>query len=70
MKKEREEYVFRVYLAEALRMTSENTARINGGAYVSIKFDDIINPPKSAPEDPRSCYEIAQEIFARAKGGD
>jgi hypothetical protein len=50
-------------------MVSENTARFGGGSYLSVKYDDIIHPANPAPEDPRSCYEIAQEIFNRAKGG-
>lgn len=62
--------MLRVYLSEALRMVSENTARFgNGGSYLSVKYDDIIHPADPVPEDPRSCYEIAQEIFNRAKGG-
>lgn len=61
--------MLRVYLSEALRMVSENTARFGGGSYLSVKYDDIIHPADPVPEDPRSCYEIAQEIFNRAKGG-
>ena len=52
--------VFENYVAEGIRMISENTAR-NGGHYLSARYIDLIDP-QSVPE------ETAEQIITRMKG--
>ena len=54
---------YRIYVADCLRIISENTAKIGGGSYITAKFFDIINPK---PVDNRSGEEIAADIIKRA----
>lgn len=52
--------MFENYVAEGIRMISENTAR-NGGHYLSARYIDLIDP-KGEPE------ESAEQIITRMKG--
>ena len=54
---------YRIYVADCLRIISENTAKMCGGAYITAKFADIINPK---PADNRTGEEIASDIIKRA----
>lgn len=55
---------YNVYIAECLRMLTENTAKISGGAYLKVKYEDIINPPK---EEKRTPEEIIDKISDKLK---
>ena len=54
---------YRIYIADCLRMVTENTAKAVCGSYISAKFADIINPK---PVDDRAGEEIAADIIKRA----
>ena len=54
---------YRIYVADCLRIISENTAKMGGGSYITAKFADIINPK---PVDNRSGEEISADIIKRA----
>ena len=54
---------YRIYVADCLRMATENTAKMSQGSYTAARFYDIINPK---PEDNRSGNEIAADIIKRA----
>ena len=54
---------YRIYVADCLRIISENTAKMGGGSYITAKFADIINPK---PVDKRTGEEIAADIIKRA----
>ena len=54
---------YRIYVADCLRIISENTAKIGGGSYITAKLSDIINPK---PADNRTGEEIAADIIKRA----
>ena len=54
---------YRVYVSDALRIISENTARFGGGTFAKQRYYDVINPPKV---DERSGDEIAADIIERA----
>ena len=54
---------YRIYIADCLRILSENTAKAVCGSYISAKFSDIINPK---PVDNRTGEEIAADIIKRA----
>ena len=55
---------YRIYVADCLRIISENTAKMGGGSYITAKFSDIINPK---PVDNRTGEEIAADIIKRAE---
>ena len=54
---------YRIYIADCLRIISENTAKMSGGSYITAKFADIINPK---PVDKRTGEEIAADIIKLA----
>ena len=54
---------YRIYIADCLRIVSENTAKMGGGSYITARFSDIINPK---PVDNRNGEEIAADIIKRA----
>lgn len=62
-RREQEDKAYRIYVTDALRLISENTAASVGGKYITVRFADVIAPPKE--EDNRTCEEITAEIIAR-----
>ena len=64
-----EKEAFREYIAECARLTSENTAQICRGHYITKRWADIINPK---PQDTRTAEEIKESIKAglRRLGGE
>lgn len=62
-RREQEDKAYRIYVTDALRLVSENTASSVGGKYITARFADVIAPPKE--EDNRTCEEITAEIIAR-----
>ena len=54
---------YRIYVADCLRIISENTAKIGGGSYITAQLSDIINPK---PVENRTGEEIAADIIKRA----
>ena len=54
---------YRIYIADCLRIISENTAKMGGGSYITVKLADIINPK---PVDNRTGEEIAADIIKQA----
>lgn len=61
--KEQEDKAVKFYLAECLRVITENTAKISGGSYITAKLSDIVNPK---PVDNRTGEEIAADIIKQA----
>lgn len=61
--KEQEDKAVKIYYAECLRIITENTAKIGGGSYITVKLDDILNPK---PVDNRTGEEIAADIIKQA----
>ena len=54
---------YRIYIADCLRILSENTAKVGGGSYITAKFPDIIKPN---PVEKRTGEEIAADIIKQA----
>ena len=61
--KEQEDKAVRIYYAECLRIIAENTAKMGGGSYITVKLDDILNPKQV---ENRTGEEIAADIIKRA----
>ena len=61
-KKEQEDKAVKIYYAECLRIITENTAKMCGGSYITVKFYDIINPK---PVGNQTGEEIAADVIKR-----
>lgn len=59
IKADHENEVWRKYTARCMRMIGENTAGMVNGKFMSIEYEDIINPK---PEEKRSADEIIESI--------
>lgn len=64
MQKDTEELAYMVYSSDALKVTTENTRRFNGGYVMEKRFADMIDI--GVPKDERSGEEIAEDIILRA----
>lgn len=53
------ELACRIYITDALRTISENTAKYGGGSYIKARYADIIHPK---PEDGRTHEEVVDHI--------
>lgn len=62
LRKEKERALWRDYVAESLRIITENTSKFAGGSYINVKFADIINPP---PAETRTGDEIIEHMKAK-----
>lgn len=64
LRREQKEHLYRVYVAETLRVIAHNTAKsAGGGEYIKARYTDIINDfdhPK--PEETRTAREIIDTI--------
>ena len=49
-------------MASGIKMVSENTARLAGGGYLAINYDEIISPKL---EDERAGDEIVLDVIKR-----
>lgn len=61
---ESEQTLYREYVTDALKLIAENTAKIPyvGGAYMQVRYGDIIKPK---PVERRTAREIIEEISAK-----
>lgn len=60
-KHKQEEKQYRVYIADALMVIANNTARMFGGSTVNMRYLDIIKP-----QDTRTGDDIAVDVMQRA----
>ena len=54
-----ENEMWRKYTARCLRLATENTAGMVNGKYITVEYEDIINPK---PEEKRTADEIINDI--------
>ena len=69
--KEQDEKLFRAYVTDALRVLTENIAKISGGSYLAQRWIDMSD--RTAKVDNRSADEIALDVIKKAGlsfGGD
>ena len=59
IKSDAETDLWRKYTARCMRMITENTAGMVNGKFISVEYEDIINPK---PEEKRSADEIIGNI--------
>lgn len=55
----KKEQSYQHYMAECLRVITENTARFGGGSYIQVKLQDILDPK---PVENRTADEIIEGI--------
>lgn len=60
--REQKDKAYRVYVTDALKMMTENTAKYAGGGYIKARYIDIIDPP---PEETRTGDEIIAQMKAK-----
>lgn len=67
LKQQIEKDVLKAYVTDALRMITENTAKMSrtGGSYMPCRYTDIIagTSKKSAPE--KTAEEIVNDVITR-----
>lgn len=69
LKKQSQEQVYRIYVTDALKTITENTAKYAGGSYMKARYFDVESPK---PPETRTSGEIIQSMkdkIARI-GGD
>ena len=60
----KKEQSYQHYVAECLRVITENTARFGGGSYIQLKLQDILDPK---PVDNRTAADIIEGIRNKLK---
>ncbi len=60
IKENSEKEISLLYIAECARMTSENTAKVGIGPYMTAKLSDILHPK---PVDNRTGEEIVADVI-------
>ena len=57
--KEQREKAYQVYITDALRIITENTAKANGGHYLQVRYAELIEPKK---EETRTANEVITDL--------
>lgn len=60
---EQKEFAYRVYVSDALKIITENTAKYAGGSHLTKRWVDIVT---EKPEDTRTGAEIARDVIKAA----
>jgi hypothetical protein len=58
-KKEQQEKAYQVYVTDALRIITENTAKANGGTYLQARYVEMIEPKE---EETRTANEVIIDL--------
>ena len=69
LKKQMQEKAYRIYVTDALKAITENTAKHAGGSYIKARYLDLEN---QSPEETRTPDEIIWKMkdkIARIGGG-
>lgn len=67
IKRQGEEKLYRIYAADAARITAENVSRIGGGMTLRSRYVDLILPPR---EETRTAQEVIDHVRKRGWGGE
>ena len=63
IRQEQERTAYRLYVTDALKLLSENTAKAGGGSYINARWWEMTHP---VPADTRTAEQIAADIIRRA----
>ena len=64
-KRQQEEQTYRIYITEAIKLLTENTAKVVRGQMISERYYEIINH-KQKHEEKKSGDEVVLDIVDRA----
>ncbi len=56
---------YQIYLAESLRLIGENTAKISGGRYLQVRWEDILHPKPEETRTPKEIIEKMKDTLSR-----
>ena len=70
LKKQNQEKAYRIYVTDALKTITENTAKYSGGNYMKIRYYDLENPKPVETRTGREVIEQMRTKIARIGGGD
>lgn len=59
IKRQNEKSALGVYIADCLRILTENTAKVSGGGYIKMRYGELIHPQ---PEEERTSEEVVNSI--------
>jgi len=59
--------MYRVYITDALKTITENTAKIAGGSSMKRRWFDIVNPKNEEPMQPKDVCDFVQSALYKAK---
>jgi hypothetical protein len=62
--KEQEEKAYKIYVADCLRLITENTAASVGGSYITMRWADVINPQ---PQKEQKEGEAKERIISKLR---
>ena len=68
IKKQREKSVLNVYMADCVRLIAENTAKFSGGGYISVRYNDVINPKPVKTQSPEEVISNVKTHLSRLRG--
>ena len=60
--------IYKIYVSDALRIITENTAKIGGGNYIKKRYVELIEPEikKQKKEDNRTAKEIIDDVVNKS----
>lgn len=61
-----ENFRYRVYVTDALKLIAENTAKSAGGSYLNRRYIDIIGGKTQGTDGSKSAEEIVDEVVKNA----
>lgn len=70
LKKQDQEKAYRVYVTDALKTITENTAKYAGGSYMKSRYYDFIHPKPEETRTPEEIIGNMKEKIARIGGGE
>lgn len=62
LRREQEDYKYRVYVTDALQVIAENTSKFGGGKYLQARYADMALPPVPKKEETRTAEEVIDGI--------
>ena len=68
IKKQIQEQSYRVYVTDALKVITENTAKLGGGSYLRTRYYDIENPPPEEKRTPKDIINHMKEKITEIRG--
>lgn len=71
-KNQKKEEAYKLYIADCLRLISENTAKFAGGKYMQVRFSELVpfkEEKKKQKEEQLTVDEVKRRIASKLNGG-